>query len=187
MKLAWRLNQKPGEIKYFLVHEFEDIMGPQYLAFPSFLNIELLKVLCKAVQENKRIRVFYGKPVVGETQAQDQRHYNGRFDIGDNFDVQEGYLKCTAWKDVELRLDHSNYLTANQMSDVPVYYPILKTTNSVLTRHYDLRPEEIVRVDYSNQKDGGILWQHSCFHEWYRYGEEDILHVAKKEKEISSI
>ncbi len=185
MKLAWRLNEKPGEIKYFLTHEFETIMDSEYLAFPAFLDIELLKVLCKVLQEDKRIRVFYGEPVIGETLAIDHRHHNGRFDLDSNSDVQEGYLKCTIWKNVKLRLKDSGFSIPD---DIQAYYPVLKTSNSPISRCYDFRPEEIVRVEYSNKKDGGILWQHSCFHEWCGYGESDNYpNISHKTEEINSI
>ena len=138
----------------FIIKQFED----KEIAYPFDTNPEVIHALHQCLKDKTRIRIFYGNPYTGMAETymptEEERVLCG---------VWEGYLyignsilhdtcKDETIEICSLRIKYikGRYYWGN-------CYELNKTSYLV---HSNL----IVRIDYSNKKDGDVIWSHPNFH-----------------------
>jgi hypothetical protein len=169
--LAWNNKAEPWEVKYYYACQVDEEYQDKYeklfpIAFPIVAPQDLFYHLTKIYIHRIRVRMFMSDMDNNSILIND-RHSNGRFNLDMSpFEVQEGYIGACPDDKIKLRWHpfHDSSLIRKDLEDKEFSLPILcSLKNSCKGRV--IRPQEIVRIDYSNKKNGAIIWQHPDYEE----------------------
>ena len=170
---GWRTKSNFGEIKNFYVFEHIDpnYEEEKYIALPTTTSLIVIENIIKILRENKRVRIFYkdGTDIEPEFQGHFDRHDNGRFNININHDVYEGWLKLS-YSSIDLRVKDDNCVLPF-CSDIKAQ-SLLICSLKKSEKGRNLNSSEIIRIEYSNKKDGGLIWEHPNFTCYNRFEQE---------------
>lgn len=172
MLFGRKIGAEFGEQELFFVLE---VAEDEYIAIPASAPIEMVKKIAMFIEPrvynslpSQRVRIYEGNPVTGKIDTDRPRTRKQRlndpeddfFDFDENPRLKngmwEGYL-CASASKIELRLQGGKYKDIIANGLLIMFKKYSRCGHSV-----DL--ENVVKIEYSNKRDGGTIWEHPTFH-----------------------
>jgi hypothetical protein len=171
-------NNRKGKVWFLPLKSWR---GDTTIAYHHNTNPDVIRILHTLIESDIRVRVYYGNPETGEAYYDKSCHYseNGRIEL-EYGEVEEGYVDISA-REVDLRTDKK----ASRL----ILMSFMRKDGYIVSyiNHHGqaLKEEQIVKIEFSNKRVGGVIWEHPEFH---FYGERtDKRYYYDHDKEKQSI
>jgi hypothetical protein len=174
MKKALRREASFGVINRFYVME----KAGCNIAIPALIPTKLIEAIDMIGLEQHRVRVYYGDVTTGRVEWDNFfKHDNGRPDLRCGSDLREGRVSISQ-DTIRLRI-----VDSGPYHDIDANYLLLMHRKDSKRGEF-IRWENIVKIEYSNKRDGGTIWQHPLFH---NDGDCDDQKICENAELVSSL